>query len=259
MIRWASADTPRYSSGMIIPPSGPEAAQGRCQWTGLDSAGKRERLLEAATEVFGRDGLDAPMSVVADAAGAGVASVYRLFRIQARAAGGPGRAPHGHRSPPQRRRRSSGRATAGRRSTEMLTTLVERPARRLPHRRRPRRGGRSPRRDRRGRPRASEAQERLLAAARAEGRLRADATRSGPPAAVRRHPRRQAGRARAVAADARADDRRARCAPRLRWPIGWAPDPTTGKEASARAAATSPRPGRLLTNSEPAQPWRGYE
>jgi AcrR family transcriptional regulator len=64
---------------MMIPVSEPEAASGRCDWTGLDAAGKRERLLIAATEVFARDGLDAPMSVVADAAGAGVASVYRLF------------------------------------------------------------------------------------------------------------------------------------------------------------------------------------
>jgi AcrR family transcriptional regulator len=64
---------------MMIPLTEPEAASGRCEWTQLDSAAKRERLLAAATEVFARDGLDAPMSVVADAAGAGVASVYRLF------------------------------------------------------------------------------------------------------------------------------------------------------------------------------------
>src|SRR5438309_9119407 len=51
----------------------------RSDWTRLDAAAKRERLLEAATEVFARNGIDAPMSVVADAAGAGVASVYRLF------------------------------------------------------------------------------------------------------------------------------------------------------------------------------------
>jgi AcrR family transcriptional regulator len=64
---------------MMIPLSEPEAASGRCEWTALDAAAKRERLLVAATEVFARDGLDAPMSVVAYAAGAGVASVYRLF------------------------------------------------------------------------------------------------------------------------------------------------------------------------------------
>jgi AcrR family transcriptional regulator len=159
---------------MIIPPSEPEAAQGRCQWTLLDSAGKRERLLEAATEVFGRDGLDAPMSVVADAAGAGVASVYRLF--------------------PSKRellaelvvRRMDTVAAAAQEAferpgdrwsalTEMLTTLVS--------------GQRADYLIGDARAvvadhpdviaavtRASEAQERLLAAARAEGRLRADAT-----------------------------------------------------------------------------------
>ena len=64
---------------MMIPVSEPEAASGRREWTQLDPAAKRERLLIAATEVFARHGLDAPMSVVADAAGAGVASVYRLY------------------------------------------------------------------------------------------------------------------------------------------------------------------------------------
>src|SRR6202020_2588122 len=64
---------------MMIPVTEPEAPSGRGEWTALDSAGKRERLLTAATDVFARDGLDAPMSVVADAAGAGVASLYRLF------------------------------------------------------------------------------------------------------------------------------------------------------------------------------------
>src|SRR6201999_599571 len=56
-----------------------EAASGRGEWTALDPAAKRERLLAAATEIFARDGLDAPMSVIAEAAGAGVASVYRLY------------------------------------------------------------------------------------------------------------------------------------------------------------------------------------
>src|SRR6201995_3318416 len=64
---------------MMIPATQPEATSGRCGWTQLDPAAKRERLLAAATEVFARDGLDAPMSAVAEAAGAGVASVYRLF------------------------------------------------------------------------------------------------------------------------------------------------------------------------------------
>jgi AcrR family transcriptional regulator len=71
---------------MIIPVSESElasasaaAVQERCGWTRLDPDDKRERLLLAAAEVFARDGLDAPMSDVADAAGAGVASVYRLY------------------------------------------------------------------------------------------------------------------------------------------------------------------------------------
>ncbi len=49
------------------------------EWAGLDAATKRERLLCAAGRVFARDGLDAPMPAVAAAAGAGVASVYRQF------------------------------------------------------------------------------------------------------------------------------------------------------------------------------------
>jgi AcrR family transcriptional regulator len=71
---------------MSIPVSESERASGsaeivtdRGEWTQLDHDAKRERLLAAATEVFARDGLDAPMSEVAVAAGAGVASVYRLF------------------------------------------------------------------------------------------------------------------------------------------------------------------------------------
>jgi AcrR family transcriptional regulator len=49
------------------------------QWTKLDPAGKRERLLKAAADVFATDGLDASMPAIAAAAGAGVASVYRQF------------------------------------------------------------------------------------------------------------------------------------------------------------------------------------
>jgi AcrR family transcriptional regulator len=48
-------------------------------WSELDSEGKRARLLEAAGEVFASRGLDAPMPAVAAAAGAGVGSVYRQF------------------------------------------------------------------------------------------------------------------------------------------------------------------------------------
>jgi AcrR family transcriptional regulator len=49
------------------------------RWQSLDMASKRERLLDAAGELFARAGLDAPMPAVASAAGAGVASVYRQF------------------------------------------------------------------------------------------------------------------------------------------------------------------------------------
>lgn len=48
-------------------------------WTELDGEGKRERLLGAAAEVFSTAGLDASMPAIATAAGAGVASVYRQF------------------------------------------------------------------------------------------------------------------------------------------------------------------------------------
>jgi AcrR family transcriptional regulator len=48
-------------------------------WSALDPLAKHERLLCAAGRVFARDGLDAPMPSVAAEAGAGVASVYRQF------------------------------------------------------------------------------------------------------------------------------------------------------------------------------------
>jgi AcrR family transcriptional regulator len=48
-------------------------------WSSLGQQEKRARLLLAAGEVFARDGLDAPMPAVAAAAGAGVGSVYRQF------------------------------------------------------------------------------------------------------------------------------------------------------------------------------------
>lgn len=62
---------------MIIP--APEAAPATGVWSALAPGDKRERLLSAAGDVFARHGLDAPMSEVAEAAGAGVASVYRCF------------------------------------------------------------------------------------------------------------------------------------------------------------------------------------
>jgi AcrR family transcriptional regulator len=65
---------------IIPPPEAPAAATrpGPC-WSDLTPAAKCERLLNAAGEVFARSGLDAPMSEVAEAAGAGVASIYRQF------------------------------------------------------------------------------------------------------------------------------------------------------------------------------------
>ena len=48
-------------------------------WASLDPAAKRERLLTAASQVFATEGLDASMPAIAAAAGAGVASVYRQF------------------------------------------------------------------------------------------------------------------------------------------------------------------------------------
>ena len=48
-------------------------------WSELDGKEKRERLLAAAGEVFARDGLAAPMPAIAAAAGAGMGSVYRQF------------------------------------------------------------------------------------------------------------------------------------------------------------------------------------
>jgi len=58
---------------MAIPPFA-----GIC-WSELDAGAKRARLLAAAGEVFAREGLDAPMPAIAAAAGAGVGSVYRQF------------------------------------------------------------------------------------------------------------------------------------------------------------------------------------
>jgi AcrR family transcriptional regulator len=46
-------------------------------WTGLDAAGKRERVLDVAGRLFAREGLDAPMPALAEALGVGVGSIYR--------------------------------------------------------------------------------------------------------------------------------------------------------------------------------------
>jgi AcrR family transcriptional regulator len=61
------------------PPEPASTEPGECEWAALDTEAKRERLLRAGAEVFARDGLEAPMPAVAAAAGAGVASIYRQF------------------------------------------------------------------------------------------------------------------------------------------------------------------------------------
>jgi AcrR family transcriptional regulator len=48
-------------------------------WLQLEPAVKRERIIAAAVTVFSDAGLEAPMHEVAAAAGAGVASIYRIF------------------------------------------------------------------------------------------------------------------------------------------------------------------------------------
>src|SRR5271154_3259525 len=72
-----SAGTAHYRSGMSIPSR--DAAPRAAFWSTLDAEHKRATLLRAAGEVFAREGLDAPMPSVAAAAGAGVGSVYRQF------------------------------------------------------------------------------------------------------------------------------------------------------------------------------------
>jgi AcrR family transcriptional regulator len=62
---------------MSIPPLETGSAAG-C-WAELDAEHKRATLLRAAGRVFAREGLDAPMPAIAAAAGAGVGSVYRQF------------------------------------------------------------------------------------------------------------------------------------------------------------------------------------
>jgi AcrR family transcriptional regulator len=48
-------------------------------WTSLTASAKHERILCAAWRLFCAEGLDAPMPMVAAAAGAGVGSLYRQF------------------------------------------------------------------------------------------------------------------------------------------------------------------------------------
>jgi AcrR family transcriptional regulator len=48
-------------------------------WSALDAEQKRARVLEVANEVFSEEGLDATMPLIADAAGVGIGSLYRCY------------------------------------------------------------------------------------------------------------------------------------------------------------------------------------
>jgi AcrR family transcriptional regulator len=163
---------------MSIPRAGGESTAGPdapgFAWSSLTGAEKRERLLVAASSVFSRTGLDAPMSDVAEAAGAGVASVYRLYpsKYELYAALVVRRMDQIVDAVRDAESMPGDRWTA---LTQMLRNLVAEQsvepfvgeARALVS-------------DHaeviESTARAAEAQERMLAAARAEGRLRADAT-----------------------------------------------------------------------------------
>jgi AcrR family transcriptional regulator len=145
-----------------------------CEWSSLTGPEKRERLLAAAVAVFSRQGLDAPMSDVAEAAGAGVASVYRLYpsKRELYAALVVRRMDQISDAAREAESRPGDRWSA---LTEMLRDIVAEQSVE------PFVG------EARGlvadhpdviesTARAAKAQERVLAAARAEGRLRADAT-----------------------------------------------------------------------------------
>ena len=167
---------------MIIPVADAEVSSGsgaagaaeRSEWSRLDHHTKRERLLETATEVFAGSGLDAPMSDVAEAAGAGVASVYRMFasKRELLAAIVTRRFEHIAQAAEDACARDGDRWTA---LTDMLTDLVR--TQRADYMMGEARAAVSDHADVVAAvARADAAQERLLAAARAEGRLRADAT-----------------------------------------------------------------------------------
>jgi AcrR family transcriptional regulator len=169
----ADTEVPSGSTGDPEPSAEPGGAE-RSEWSRLDPATKRERLLETATEVFAGSGLDAPMSEVAEAAGAGVASVYRLFasKRELLAAIVTRRFEHIARAAEAAGAQEGDRWTA---LTDMLTYLVR--TQRADYMMGEARAEVADHPDVVAAvTRANEAQERLLAAARAEGRLRADAT-----------------------------------------------------------------------------------
>ena len=67
---------------MSIPPletASRPSSEAQRRWSSLTPEAKHEHLLTVAGEVFRVRGLDAPMSEVACAAGAGVASIYRRY------------------------------------------------------------------------------------------------------------------------------------------------------------------------------------
>jgi len=143
-------------------------------WAELSAVDKRARLLRVAGEVFARDGLDAPMPVIAAAAGAGVGSVYRQFpsKRDLLAALVVERLNEAEEGADAARRSAAGPwsaltgllwALAERQATddvlgEAMATVSEHPQVQA------------------ALERTTQALEQLLAAARAEGRLRQDAT-----------------------------------------------------------------------------------
>lgn len=63
----------------MVPAPVTEETRSPAPWAELEPEQKRERLLDAATEVFTEQGLDAPMPAVAAAAGIGIGSLYRGY------------------------------------------------------------------------------------------------------------------------------------------------------------------------------------
>jgi AcrR family transcriptional regulator len=57
-------------------PTDPECGAARLR---ADAASNRERIVDAARRVFGRDGVSAPLTSVAAEAGVGIATLYRRF------------------------------------------------------------------------------------------------------------------------------------------------------------------------------------
>jgi AcrR family transcriptional regulator len=140
----------------------------------LDPEAKREHLLVAAMDVFARDGLDAPMSEVAEAAGVGVASIYRAFpsKHELLATLVVRRMAQIEAASRDAYERPGDRWTALVEMLQMLveaqradTLMLEARVRVAEHEE-----------VKRAIARVTEAQERLMAAAREEGRLRSDAT-----------------------------------------------------------------------------------